>query len=90
MVAFWISKKIPFTSVNPIPHGIIFSWLPWGAESTPPYGKSILECLSPILFYTVNYTYIRNSNLKVFCPISKTLDLAAHQSLAVHFIYVLN
>jgi hypothetical protein len=58
-------------------------------ESTPPYGKSTLECLSPIL-YTVTYTYIRSSDPKGFFPSFKTLDLVADQSSAANSTYASN
>ena len=61
-----------------------------GGANMPPLGKSISECLSPILFYTVNYTYIRSSNLKGFCPSFNTLDLAALQSSPSKSIYASN
>ena len=77
--------------VNPIPHGIFFSWLPrGGVESTPPYGKYTSEFLSPILFYTVNYTYIRSSDPKGFFPSFKTLNLAVDQSSAAKSTYASN
>ena len=76
--------------LNPIPHGIFFSWLPRGGGIHPPYGKSTSECLSPILFYTVTYTYIRSSDPKGFFPSFKTLDLVADQSLAANSIYASN
>jgi hypothetical protein len=41
-------------------------WLPCGrGGSIPTSGKSTYERLSPILFCTVNYTYIRSSDTKV-------------------------
>ena len=49
-------------SINPLLRGPFLK--------TPPPGKSISECLSLILFYTVNYTW--SSNLKGFCPSFKT------------------
>jgi hypothetical protein len=77
--------------LNPIPHGIFFSWLPrGGVDSDPPYGKSTSECLSPILFYTVTSTYIRSSDPKGFIPSFKTLGLVADQSSAVNSTYASN
>ena len=76
--------------LNPIPHGIFFSWLPRGGGFHPPYGKSTSECLSPILFYTVTYTYIRSSDPKGFFPSFKTLDLVADQSSAANSTYASN
>ena len=60
---------------NPIPHGIFFG---------------VSECLSPILFYTVTYTYIRSSDPKGFFPSFKTLDLVADQSSAANSTYASN
>ena len=42
-----------------------------------------------IIFYTVNYTYIRSSDPKGFFPSFKTLDLVAVQSLAANSTYAL-
>ena len=42
-----------------------FSVAPTGGGGFgPPYGKSTSECMSPILFYTVTYTYIDSLNLR--------------------------
>ena len=51
-------------------------------------GKPTLECLIQILFYTVNYTYIRSSDPKGFFPSFKTLDLVADQSSAANSTYL--
>jgi hypothetical protein len=55
-----------------------------GGVESPPYGKSTYECLSPILFCTVKYTYIRSSVPKEYFPNFKTLDLVADQSSATN------
>ena len=52
------------------------------------YGKTPLECLIQIPFYTVNYTYIRNSITKRFLSSFKTLVLVADQSLAANLTNV--
>ena len=61
-----------------------------GGGIHPPYGKYTLEFLSPILFYTVNYTYIRSSDPKGFFPSFKTLNLAVDQSSAAKSTYASN
>ena len=67
-----------YKRLNPIPHGIFFSWLPRGGGGIhPPYGKYTSEFLSPILFYTVNYT-----DAKGFF-----LNLAVDQSSAAKSTY---
>ena len=61
-----------------------------GGGIHPPYGKYTSEFLSPILFYTVNYTYIRSSDPKGFFPSFKTLNLAVDQSSAAKSTYASN
>ena len=63
--------------LNPIPHGIFFSWLPWGGV------ESTSEFMSPILFYTVTYTYIRSSDPKWYFPSFKSS--AANSTYASKF-----
>ena len=71
-------------TVNPISHVIFFLKLPWGGRLHPPYGKSISKCLSPILFYTVTYTYIDSLNPRGQVSIFKTLEMRSAQSLAAN------
>jgi hypothetical protein len=61
-----------------------------GGGIHPPNGKSTSECLSPILFYTVNYTYIRSSDPNGFFPSFKTLDLVPDLSSAANSTYTSN
>ena len=80
-----------FGALNPLLRGpFSTTQMRGGGANMPPLGKSISECLSPILFYTVNYTYIRSSNLKGFCPSFNTLDLVALQSSPSKSIYASN
>ena len=60
------------------------SWLYYKSRGLipPPYGKPTLDCLIQILFCTVNYTYIWNSDPKGFESSFKTLDFVADQSSA--------
>ena len=47
-------------SFNPIPNIIFFLWFPrWGvANPAHSYGKLTSECLRPMIFYAVSYTYL--------------------------------
>ena len=60
-----------------------------GGLKRPPLGKSTSGCLIQILFYIVNYTYIRSSDPKGFFSSFKTLDLVADQSSAANSTYAL-
>jgi hypothetical protein len=66
----------------------LFPWLTRGGEEgvdPAPYGKSILEFLSPILFYTLfTYTYIDNLNPRGQACSFKILKIRATQSLAAN------
>ena len=53
-----------------------------------PYGKSTSECLSPIPFYTVIYTYIDSLNQRGQVSSFKTLKMRAAQSLATNLTNV--
>ena len=49
-----------------------------------PYGKSASECLSPILFYSVPYSYIDSLNPKGQVSSLKTLEMSAAGCLAAN------
>ena len=69
-------------NINPIRSGVWDLWVIRGGGFHPPYQKPTSECLIQILFYTVNYTYIRSSNPKRIVSSFKTLDFRADQSSA--------
>jgi hypothetical protein len=83
-----INKQICIASIkqlNAISHGIFFMWLPHGGGVGIhlPYGKSSLECLSPILS-TVTHIYINSLNQKGKYSSFKTLEIRATQSWAAN------
>ena len=49
--------------------------------------SSTSECLSPIIFYTVNYTHRRSSDPKGVFPSFKTLDFVAEKMSAENLTY---
>ena len=65
--------------INPISRGIFFrgSHSEGGGGIHPNYGKSTSECLSPILFYTVTYTYIIHIILLLPSSVATEAELVA-------------
>ena len=79
MGAFWAFLTL-------FPTAYFFCGSHGGGGSHPPHGKSTLDWLSPILFYTVTYTYIDSLNPRGQVSIFKTLEMRSTQSSATNLM----